>query len=57
MHEGKTMTFINWNKPFEIELGNEFLLRIPTYGNYGGANYSSGKFGEDPPLDENFKLR
>ena len=52
MQKGKPMTFINWNKPFELELGNEFL-QIPTYGNYGGANYSSGKFGEDPPLDEN----
>lgn len=46
------MTFINWSKPFELELGNEFLL-FPTYGNYGGANYSSGRFGGDPPLDQN----
>ena len=46
------MTFINWDKPFKLDLGNEFL-HIPTYGNYGGANYSAGDFGKDPPLDQN----
>jgi len=46
------MTFINWNKPFKLELGNEFL-HWPTYGNYGGPHWTSGRFGGDPPLDQN----
>ncbi len=45
------MTYINWNKPFEFELGNESLY-APTYGNYGGDDYSSGRFGKDAPLDQ-----
>lgn len=45
------MTYINWDKPFAFELGSETLY-IPTYGNYGGPNYSSGTFGRDPPLNQ-----
>jgi hypothetical protein len=45
------MTYINWRKPFEYEVGNE-TFQFPTYGNYGGADYSSGRFGKAPPLDE-----
>ena len=45
------MTYINWDKPFEIERGTA-TFSFPTYGNYGGADYSSGDFGQDPPLDQ-----
>jgi hypothetical protein len=45
------MTYINWRKPFDIEIGNE-TFHFPTYGNYGGADYSSGRFGRAPPLDQ-----
>lgn len=45
------MTHINWDKTFNLELGGEFL-HIPTYGNYGGPGYSSGRFGGNPPLDQ-----
>jgi hypothetical protein len=45
------MTYINWSKPFEVEVGNE-TFQFPTYGNYGGGGYSAGRFGKDPPVDE-----
>ena len=46
------MTYINWSKPFKVEIENE-TFQFPTYGNYGGAGYSAGRFGKEPPLDEN----
>jgi hypothetical protein len=45
------MTYINWSKPFEFEAGGE-TFHFPTYGNYGGTHYSSGKFGKAPPVDQ-----
>jgi hypothetical protein len=45
------MTYINWGKPFEYEVGNE-TFSFPTYGNYGGAGYSTGKFGQNPPISQ-----
>ena len=45
------MTYINWGKPFEYEVGDE-TFSFPTYGNYGGAGYSAGEFGQNPPVDQ-----
>ena len=45
------MTYINWGKPFEYEVGDE-TFSFPTYGNYGGAGYSAGTFGQNPPVDQ-----
>src|SRR5215212_8800233 len=54
------MTFINWDKPFYLDPttltpvespsqeDTSGLIPVPTYGNWGGANYSQGDFGESP---------
>jgi len=42
------MTYINWDEPFTF---NGALY--PTYANWGGANYSSGDFGQVPTDDYN----
>jgi hypothetical protein len=50
------MAHINWDQPFYLDPatfesvppGTPGALLFPTYGNYGGAGYSSGEFGGVP---------
>jgi hypothetical protein len=51
------MAHINWDKPFFIDFstgegvppGTPGAIPFPTYGRYGGADYSVGVFGGVPP--------
>src|SRR5215217_6711098 len=45
------MAYINWEKTFQFG-----SFELPTYGNYGGANYSEGTFGAVPNLNPAFPL-
>src|SRR3954452_192810 len=52
------MTLINWEQPFYFALatgdtggpytGDPGTIPLPTYGNYGGADFSEGSFGGTP---------
>jgi hypothetical protein len=51
------MAYIHWDQPFFVNsatgevvpVGTEGAVALPTYGNYGGAGYSAGEFGGEPP--------
>jgi hypothetical protein len=51
------MTYINWEEPFYLDIctlstpkspQDLYTIPVPTYGNYGGLDYTQGDFSENP---------